>query len=231
MSHCYPFPRPALTVDLAIFTVHEGALQALLIRRGEPPCQGQWALPGGYVREGEGLEEAARRELAEETGLEAQGAYLEQLYSFGAPGRDPRGHTVTVAHTALLRRGLALQATGDAQEAAWWPMAALPRPLAFDHETILAYAHQRLKWKLDYTSVGFELLPPSFTLVELQGLYEAILERPLDKRNFRKKVAALEILQEVGEQRPEGPGRPAKLYSFQPEGLVRWRDKGILMPF
>lgn len=231
MPYTYEFPRPALTVDLVIFTVAEGALKVLLVRRGEAPFLGEWALPGGFVREGEGLEAAARRELAEEAGLEDEALYLEQLYSFGEPGRDPRGHTVTVAHTALVRSELALAAAGDAADAAWWPVGALPSALAFDHAQILAYAHQRLKWKLDYTSVGFELLPPSFTLVALQQLYEAILGKALDKRNFRKKLAALEVLQEVGEVKPEGPGRPAKLYAFQPEAWVRWRDRGILMPF
>lgn len=231
MSYTYDFPRPALTVDLAIFTVADGQLKALLVKRGEGPFLGAWALPGGFVREDESLEAAARRELEEETGLRGEGLYMEQLYSFGDPKRDPRGHTVTVAHTALVPGEQALAATGDAAEAAWWPMEALPQPLAFDHAEILAYAHQRLRWKLDYTSVGFELLPPTFTLVALQALYEAILGKTLDKRNFRKKLAALEILQEVGESRVEGPGRPAKLYAFQPEVWVRWRDRGIRLPF
>src|SRR3990172_11783381 len=192
MAHTYEYPRPALTVDLAIFTIREGALQALLIRRKEAPFKGQWALPGGFVREQEDLEAAARRELAEETSV--ADVYLEQLYTFGAPERDPRGRVITVAYFALIasaKRTLAARA--DAEEAGWFPLRGLPK-LAFDHAEILDYALERLRNKLEYTTVGFQLLPEHFTLTELQAVYEAILARPLDKRNFRRKIALLRIV-------------------------------------
>ena len=198
----------SVAVDLVIFTVREGALQVLLIERGVPPFQGQWALPGGFVLERETLEDAARRELREETGL--RDVYLEQLYTFGDPDRDPRGRTVAVAYFALTPPA-PLQASTDAANAAWHPAARPPR-LAFDHARILKTGLERLRAKVGYSTVGFELLPEQFTLSELQSLYEAILERPLDKRNFRKKILSLGLLKSGGQKR--AAGRPARLYSF-----------------
>jgi 8-oxo-dGTP diphosphatase len=203
-------PAVSVAVDLVIFTVREGALQVLLIERGVPPYKGQWALPGGFVLERETLEEAARRELQEETGL--KDVYLEQLYTFGDPDRDPRGRTIAVAYFALTPPA-PLHASTDAANAAWHPAAAAPK-LAFDHAKILKAGQQRLRAKLGYTTVGFELLPRQFTLSELQQLYEAILERPLDKRNFRKKILSLGLLKTEGGQRSSGAHRPAQLYSF-----------------
>jgi 8-oxo-dGTP diphosphatase len=197
-------------VDLVIFTVREGALQVLLIERGITPFKGQWALPGGFVLERETLEDAARRELEEETGL--RDVYLEQLYTFGDPDRDPRGRTVAVAYCALTPPA-PLRASTDAANAAWHP-AARPPKLAFDHAKILRMGLDRLRAKLGYSTVGFELLPEQFTLTELQALYEAILERPLDKRNFRKKILSLGLLKSGGQKRSAGAHRPARLYSF-----------------
>jgi len=205
-------PKAAVNVavDLVIFTVREGALQVLLIERGVPPFKGQWALPGGFILERETLEEAARRELEEETGL--RDVYLEQLYTLGDPDRDPRGRTISVAYYALTPPA-PLRASTDAAKAAWHP-AARPPKLAFDHAKILRTGLERLRAKLGYSTVGFQLLPKQFTLTELQALYEAILERPLDKRNFRKKVLSLDLLKSEGQKRAAGAHRPARLYSF-----------------
>ena len=200
----------SVAVDLVIFTVREGALQVLLIERGVPPFKGQWALPGGFVLDRETLEEAARRELEEETGV--RDVYLEQLYTFGDPDRDPRGRTIAVAYYALTPPA-PLRASTDAANAAWHP-AARPPKLAFDHSRILKTGLERLRAKLGYSTVGFQLLPKQFTLTELQGLYQAILERPLDKRNFRKKVLSLGLLKAEGLKRAAGAHRPARLYSF-----------------
>jgi len=218
-----------VTVDLVIFALREWELQVLLIRRGVPPFEGQWALPGGFVRQHESLDEAARRELEEETGV--RDVYLEQLYTFGDPDRDPRGRVVTVAYYALLTgEAVPLIAGTDAGAAAWTP-ARKHQPLAFDHERILDYALERLANKLDYTTVGFQLLPKKFTLSHLQRVYEAVLGRTLDKRNFRRKIAVLDILTPLDEWVQDGPSRPAQLYRFSPQRFERLRDKGILFPF
>jgi len=216
-----------VTVDLVIFTIREHELHVLLIERGSPPFEGRWALPGGFIREGEGLEQAARRELEEETGV--RHVYLEQLYTFGDPGRDPRGRVVTVAYYALIAVDTSLVASSDARAARWWPIAKHPE-LAFDHDRILAYALERLRNKLEYTTVGFQLLPRRFTLTELQRVYEAILGRPLDKRNFRRKLALLGILKPVKERRRER-GRPAQLYEFSAREFTKLKDMGIIFPF
>jgi len=218
-----------VTVDLVIFAVRDWELQVLLIRRGVAPFEGRWALPGGFVREGESLEDAARRELAEETGV--RDVYLEQLFTFGDPDRDPRGRVVTVAYYALLTGEAApLKAGTDAGAAAWTP-ARKHAPLAFDHDRILKYALERLANKLDYTTVGFQLLPRKFTLSQLQRVYETVLGRTLDKRNFRRKLAVLDILTPLDEWVQDGPSRPAQLYRFSSKQFERLRDKGILFPF
>lgn len=215
-----------VTVDIVIFTILEERLHVLLVRRGIPPFEGKWAIPGGFVKEDESLDEAARRELVEETGV--ADVYLEQLYSFGAPKRDPRGRVVTVAYFALISPAY-VRSGSDAAEAGWKPMKALP-PLAFDHAEILDYALERLRNKLDYTTVGFQLLPAEFTLSELQQVYETILDRRLDKRNFRRKIALLGIVRATGRTRSAGR-RPAQLYSFEARKFEKLRDKGILFPF
>jgi 8-oxo-dGTP diphosphatase len=218
-----------VTVDLVIFALRDWELQVLLIRRGVSPFEGRWALPGGFVRKGESLEDAARRELKEETGV--RDVYLEQLYTFGDPDRDPRGRIVTVAYYALLTGEAApLKAGTDAGAAAWTAARKHP-PLAFDHERILAYALERLANKLDYTTVGFQLLPKKFTLSQLQRVFETVLGRSLDKRNFRRKLAVLDVLTPLDEWAQDGPSRPAQLYRFSPKQFERLRDKGILFPF
>jgi len=223
------FERPLVAVDLVIFSVREQALALLLIERRDPPFQGMWALPGGFVRKHESLEETARRELGEETGV--GDIYLEQLFTFGDPDRDPRSRVVTVAYFAIIASDLTvLRASTDASDAQWFRVAELPA-LAFDHERIVEYAIERLRNKLEYTTVGFQLLPREFTLTELQTTYEIILDKQLDKRNFRKKMLSLGVVQETGEVKRVGVHRPARLYRFSEARFMKLRDKGILFPF
>lgn len=211
MRFTYDYPRPALTVDCAVFGFAGAGLQVLLIRRAVAPFEGAWALPGGFVRMEEDLEAAARRELQEETGL--RDVYLEQLYTFGEPGRDPRGRVVSVAYYALIRPDQhPARSDSDASEAAWFEVEALPE-LAFDHPRILETAWERLRGKIRYQPVGFELLPKRFTLSQLQALYEAILGRGIDKRNFRKKLLSFDFLVPL-EQFTAGAHRPARLHRF-----------------
>jgi 8-oxo-dGTP diphosphatase len=217
-----------VTVDIVIFTLRKGTLQVLLVKRGVPPFEGQYAIPGGFIREDESLEEAALRELHEETGV--RNVFLEQLYTFGDPKRDPRGRVITVAYYALITsEKLSLVAGADAAEAQWFPASSLP-PLAFDHKSILDYALERLRNKLEYTTVGFQLLPEKFTLGELQAVYEAILGRQLDKRNFRRKLSLLGILKPLREWQRTGR-KPAQLFRFAAARFEKLRDKGILFPF
>lgn len=217
-----------VTVDIVIFTIQAGELKVLLVERGIPPFQGQFAIPGGFVLEDEGLDAAARRELKDETGV--ADVFLEQLYSFGDPGRDPRGRVVTVAYFALISADRSpLVAGSDAAAARWWPVRELPE-LAFDHRKILDCALERLRNKLEYTTVGFQLLPARFTLSELQQVYEAILNKKLDKRNFRRKLGLLKVLRPTRELR-RGGRRPARLYEFVAARFERLKDKGILFPF
>ena len=218
-----------VTVDLVVFALHESRLQVLLIERAIEPFAGRWALPGGFVRDGESLEAAARREREEETGI--RDVFLEHLYTFGDPDRDPRGRVVTVAYYALLTGDAAPLAAGtDASAAKWLPAREHP-PLAFDHERILAYALERLAMKLEYTTVGFQLLPKKFTLGQLQRVYEEVLGRELDKRNFRRKMSLLGILKPLKEFAHDGRSRPARLHRFSATQFERLRDKGILFPF
>lgn len=217
-----------VTVDVVIFTIQKGQLGVLLVRRGIPPFEGTWAIPGGFVLPEEGLEQAARRELQEETGVNQ--VYLEQLYTFGEPNRDPRGRVITVAYYALISADREVAGGSDAADAGWWPMGALPE-LAFDHGAILGYALERLRNKLEYSTVGFQLLPATFTLTELQQVYEVILGRELDKRNFRRKIELLGILTPLKQQRRTGPSRPAQLFRFSAEKFEKLKDKGILFPF
>jgi 8-oxo-dGTP diphosphatase len=218
-----------VTVDIVIFSLRDDALQVLLIQRGIPPFVGRWALPGGFVLENESVEAAARRELEEETGV--RDVYLEQLYTFGDPGRDPRGRIVTVAYYALLtKEAVPLLAGTDAGAARWMPARKHP-PLAFDHDRILDYALERLVNKLEYTTVGFKLLPTKFTLSQLQRVYETVLGRTLDKRNFRRKLALLDVLTPLQEWVRDGRSRPAQLYRFSAKRFDRLKDRGILFPF
>jgi 8-oxo-dGTP diphosphatase len=217
--------RPSLTVDVAIFSLRQNALHLLLIRRAAPPFKGKWAIPGGFVEPDESLEAAARRELEEETGL--RDVYIEQLYTFGDPKRDPRGRVVTVAHFALVPDGVTGHAGDDAAETAWFPIDALP-DLAFDHADIIGYALQRLRYKLEYTSVGFELLPNEFTLTDLQTAYEIVLGETLDKRNFRRRILEAGILAETSKYREgEGQGRPARLYRYKKNAVTEVKARRL----
>ena len=212
MSYTYEYPRPALTVDCVVFGMDEEDLKVLLIKRGLEPFVGKWALPGGFVRMEEALDAAARRELEEEAGIRP--SHLEQLYSFGDPSRDPRGRVVTVAYFALVKLSdHRVHASTDAREAAWFSVWDAPK-LAFDHAEILSTALKRLKGKVRYQPIGFELLPPKFTLTQLQRLYEKVLERELDKRNFRKKILAMDLLEELDEVEQDVSHRAARLYRF-----------------
>jgi len=217
-----------VAVDIVIFTIQSGELCVLLVKRAIPPFADQFAIPGGFVLDGESLDQAALRELKEETGVSE--VYLEQLYSFGDPGRDPRGRVISVAYYALIATDRSpLIAGSDAAEARWWPIRKLP-PLAFDHGKILDYSLERLRNKLEYTTVGFQLLPERFSLSELQEMYEAILDKKLDKRNFRRKLALLKILRPTREFRRSGR-RPARLFEFVASNFEKLKDKGILFPF
>ncbi|MCL4120345.1 UNVERIFIED_CONTAM: hypothetical protein GTU68_000455 [Idotea baltica] len=212
MSHTYKYARPALTVDCVVFGLDDEELKILLIQRNLEPYEGQWALPGGFVHVGESVDDAARRELTEETGLKR--VFLEQLYTFGQPDRDPREHVVTVAYYALVRlTDHRVQAATDARSAAWFAIDDTPK-LAFDHQTILKTAHERLQTKVRYQPIGFELLPPKFPLRTLQHLYEVVLERTLDKRNFRKKIRSMDVLEELDEIETDVSHRAARLYRF-----------------
>jgi len=210
------YPRPSVTVDLVIFTIADDDLQVLLIRRGQEPFKGRWALPGGFVEIDESLEKAAARELQEEVGV--TNVYLEQLYTFGEPRRDPRGRVISVAYFALVDAGRQrIVAADDAADAEWHSVFS-PKTgakLAFDHKKILDYAVWRLRNKIEWTTVGYELLPKRFSLSELQRVYEIILQKPVDKRNFRKKILAQGQIRELDETRSDGAHRPARLYSFQ----------------
>jgi 8-oxo-dGTP diphosphatase len=235
-KHAYEWPRPAVTVDVVLFTV-AGALtdlrlQVLLVQRGLEPFRGRWALPGGFVREDEDLYAAALRELREETGV--GDVFLEQVAAVGTPGRDPRGHTVTVVYVALVAADRhRLEPSGDARATRWFDVSGpgpLP-PLAFDHGDLLKLALGHLRRRLGETPVSFELLPVRFTLSELQLLCEAILGRQLDRRNFRRKVLELGFVAPTDGTRREGAHRPAQLFRFVPEAFARHAGRSPALPF
>jgi 8-oxo-dGTP diphosphatase len=225
MAHTYEFPRGALTVDCVVFGLDDKELKVMLIQRALAPFQGKWALPGGFVRTDETLDEAARRELEEETGL--RNVFLEQLYTFGAVQRDPRERVVSVAYYALVNlRDHPVQAATDARDAGWFGVHDVPS-LGFDHADILHMALDRLRGKLRYQPLGFELLPKKFTLSELQHLYELVLERELDKRNFRKRVLAMDLLIETDEVQQDVSHRAARLYRFDERKYRRLAKAGF----
>ena len=225
-AYKYEYPRPALTVDCVVFGLDEQhSLKVLLIQRKLQPFAGEWALPGGFVHIGESLEAAARRELREETGLED--IFLEQLYTFGAIERDPRDRVVTVAYYALVNlRDHTVQAATDARQAAWFEVSKVPA-IAFDHPQILDTALTRLRGKVRYEPIGFELLRTKFTFFQLQKLYETIVGIELDKRNFRKKFLKMDLLQELDEFQTNAPHRAAKLYAFDRKKYEQLKQKGF----
>lgn len=205
-----------LCVDCVIFGYAKGKLQIALIERKKTPFKGKWALPGGFIEKNETLEEAAFRELQEETGI--QDIYLEQFHVFSDPDRDPRGRVITVAFFALISsEHIELVATEDAEKAEWWPLEKLP-PMAFDHAVIFSKGLEALRSAVTLRPLAFQLLPEEFTLTELQMLYEQIFGLKIDKRNFRKKILKMELLKATKKTTAGAKHRPAQLYQYTPKG-------------
>jgi 8-oxo-dGTP diphosphatase len=200
-----------VAVDLAIFTVQEARLELLLIRMKREPYTGKWAMPGGRIRGDETVEQAAARELHEKAGL--RDVYLEQLYTFSEPSRDPGARCISVAHMALIRGDVELTTTDKYSGIGWFPMTKLP-PVAFDHQEIVGYAAGRLRAKLEYSDIARNLLDKTFTLGELQRLYEAILGRRLDARNFQRRAQHIGLVKDTGRMRSGQAHRPARLFRF-----------------
>ncbi len=224
-TYSYEYPRPALTVDCVVFGYDNEELRVLLIQRDLEPHAGKWALPGGFVQMDEDLDTAAARELEEETGVKK--LYLEQLYTFSDVDRDPRGRVVTVAYYALVKLSdHQVQAATDARDAAWFGVDDLPS-LAFDHQKIFDMAMKRLQAKITYEPIGFELLPAKFTLTQFQRLYEAVLDRAIDKRNFRKRLLAMDIVEELDEVEQDVAHRAARLYRFDRSSYKRYLKEGF----
>ena len=226
-NYCYRYPHPAVTADCVIFGFDGVAIKVLLIQRGIEPYKGKWAFPGGFMRIDETAEESARRELMEETGLSS--ASVEQFYTFSDVNRDPRERVLTVAHYALVRLS-EVKGGDDAATARWFAMDEVPI-LAFDHDRILRMAVNRLKERICFEPIGFELLPEVFTMTELQNLYEAILEVKFDRRNFYNKMLKLGILMGA-EPRPANASRrtPSK-YRFNSEKYAELKQKGFRLEF
>lgn len=208
-QYCYDYPRPAVTTDICLFTVTDDDLKILLVRRGEEPFKGSWALPGGFLRETETLDQCAARELAEETGVE--GAPLEAFGTFSDPDRDPRYRVITAAYFALVPAAdHVLRSGSDADEARWHSTEKLPK-LAFDHRDVIRAGRQALIARLDREPLVFALLPARFTLTQVQRVYEAVEGQPLDKRNFRRSFLSRGWVEETGDLE-RGRQRPAMLY-------------------
>lgn len=215
-----------VTVDIVIFTIRKKKLEVLLIQRGLEPYKDKWAIPGGFIRLSENLDEAAQRVLCEKT--DVKNVYLEQLYTFGEPKRYPNARVITVSYFALIRSDdlkISPFNAENIQQVNWHSVYSMP-PLAFDHHEIISHALRRLRDRLEYTPVAFQLLPKKFTLTELQKVYETILSVTLDKRNFRKKMISLGILQELEEFTKLSSKRPARLYAFNEETIEN--TKGLI---
>jgi len=219
------YPRPSVTVDLVIFTVRDADVKVLLVQRKEHPYRHEWALPGGFVRvkddpldQGESLLDAAHRELAEETGLPPRTAFLEQLYTYGRPGRDPRTRVISVAWYALIKPDLApfVTAGTDAADVRWFSLTQMPERLAFDHESIIQTAVERIRGKIDYAPIAFNLVPETFTVAELRSVYSAVKGVPYDAGNFRRRF--LRMLEDgLVEQAPgmrHATRKPSAVYRF-----------------
>ena len=226
-TYTYDYPRPAVTTDCVIFGYDGKELKVLLIERGIEPFKGCWAFPGGFLNMDEDALAGARRELKEETGLE--NAFIEQFHTFSEPGRDPRGRVITIAHYALVKIQ-EVEGGDDAAQARWFPIGEVP-PLAFDHDRILRMAMSRLKERIHFEPVGFELLPDVFTMPQLQNLYESILEVHFDRRNFASKMLKLGILEDTGDRPAGASSRIPVSYRFNKEKYNELKAKGFRLEF
>lgn len=221
------FPRPSVAVDLVIFTIIDAELRMLLVKRGEAPFKGEWALPGGFVRvlegakdQGEDLDVAARRELHEETGLDPARVHIEQLYTFGKAGRDPRTRVIAVAYFALVRPDLAplVNAGGDVSHVQWFSLESLKKvKLAFDHAEIVETALNRIRGKLEYSDIAFDLVPLTFTIPELRHVHSIVLDKEMDPGNFRRKFNRMldDGLIEQAPGKRITASKPATVYRFK----------------
>lgn len=224
-KYTYEYPRPALATDCVIFGFDGGSLKLLLTEREKEPFKNKWALPGGFVHEKETTDECAERILKEKAGI--KNVFVEQLYTFSDADRDPRERVVSVSYFALVNKHqYELVAGRDTLKAEWFEIADLPK-LAFDHSKIVKMAIQRLKGKVSYQPIGFELLNEKFTLSQLQALYEAILETSIDKRNFRKKIVSLGILKALDEKEKNVAHKAARYFSFDKKAYKELTQKGI----
>ncbi len=226
-TYTYEYPRPAVTTDCVIFGYDGKSLKVLLVERGIEPFKGYWAFPGGFLNMNEDALTGARRELKEETGLEK--AFMEQFHTFSDVGRDPRGRVITIAYYALVKIS-EVKGGDDAARAEWFNLSDVP-PLAFDHDRILRMATSRLRERIHFEPIGFELLPEIFTMPQLQNLYEAILEVRFDRRNFASKMQKLDILEETGE-RPKDAARSVPVrYRFNRNRYEEMKAKGFRLEF
>ena len=226
-NYCYKYPHPSVTTDCVIFGFDGTQLQVLLIERGIEPYKGKWAFPGGFLNMDESAEEEALRELQEETGL--TGAYIEQFHTFTEPNRDPRERVITIAYYALVRIQ-EVKGGDDAARAKWFALDEVPQ-LAFDHDMILRTALARLRERIHFQPIGFELLPEKFTMKELQSLYEAILQVKFERRNFAKKMLHYDLVNQLEETTWPTAKREAYLFSFNKENYEEFKKKGFQLEF
>lgn len=226
-NYCYKYPHPSVTTDCVIFGFDGTQLQVLLIERGIEPFKGKWAFPGGFLNMDESAEEGALRELREETGL--TGAFIEQFHTFTEPNRDPRERVITIAYYALVRIQ-EVKGGDDAARAQWFALDEVPQ-LAFDHDMILRTALARLRERIHFQPIGFELLPEKFTMKELQSLYEAILQVKFERRNFAKKMLHYDLVTQLEETTWPTAKREAYLFSFNKEKYEEFKRKGFQLEF
>lgn len=226
-KYCYKYPHPAVTTDCVVSGFDGTELNVLLVERGFDPFKGFWALPGGFINIDESAEECAKRELFEETGF--RDAYMEQLKTYTTPDRDPRERVITIAFYALVKIA-EVKGNDDAADARWFPISSIPN-LAFDHEQILRDALARLRERIHFHPIGYDLLPEKFTLKELQNLYEGILGIRFDRRNFAKKMQHLDILTQLDEKAWPTPRRQANLYTFNLKNYNNLKKRGFKLEF
>jgi len=226
-KYCYQYPHPAVTTDCVIFGFDGEKLNVLLVKRGGEPYLGWWAFPGGFVRIEESAETGARRELREETGLST--SYMEQFHTYSTPDRDPRERVITIAYLALVKIS-EVKGGDDAAEAQWFSIDEVPH-LAFDHDVILRDALTRLRERIHFHPIGYELLPDKFTMKQLQSLYEAVLGIRFDRRNFAKKMLHLDILTQLDETVWPTPKREANLFNFNLEKYNELKRRGFRLEF